>query len=91
MQELACPLKFSSVFAREQQPKKEGQSRCCSHVVQHLWRPTGKRDVEEGDWVSFKRWWWGSGGGDGGRQGAGIVLVENLKLPSSDSFTADSH
>lgn len=42
VQELTCPLKFSSVFAREQQPKKEGQSRCCSHVVQHLWRPTGK-------------------------------------------------
>lgn len=44
VQELTCPLKFSSVFAREQQPKNEGQSRCCSHVVQHLWRPTGKRD-----------------------------------------------
>lgn len=49
LQELTCPLKFSSASAREQQAKKKIGS------VQMLFtcgptsleRPTGKRDVEE--------------------------------------------
>ena len=43
-----CPLKFSSVSAREQQRKKKRSVQMpftdCSHVVQLLWSGEGRRD-----------------------------------------------
>lgn len=80
VQELTCPLKFSSASAREQQAKKKKKIGSVQMPFTcgptSLERPTGKRDVEEEGEVQFKRWW----GGGGGIELNESPWAKNLKL-----------
>lgn len=78
VQELTCPLKFSSVFAREQQPKKKRVSPDAVHMWSNIsggWQGEGmlrkgvRCSSKGGGGVGI-----GSEGGDRGRRGAGSVL-----------------
>lgn len=72
---------FQRLCQRTTSKKKQGQSRCCSHVVQHLWRG------RQGKGMLRKKVKYGSKGGGGGDCQKPEVTVTGFQQTTAERAT----